>query len=71
MLGILDRLDYAGRLAREQQIGSTFASTETFAWSRTSLISQWLSAERESIFWIRGKPGKWQVNAGELSGKGQ
>ena len=60
-LALLDKLDYAERLAREEQIQKTYIQPLTCDWvwsmsdSRSS-FKQWLQND-EFLFWIQGKPG--------------
>lgn len=59
---ILDRLDFAERTARQQQINNVDALESTLEWvwnkghESHSSFAQWLSND-QAVFWIQGKPG--------------
>ena len=57
---LFQKLDFAGRTARELQIEAAEAAAETFEWiwteDSTCGFSQWLSS-KAPLFWICGKPG--------------
>lgn len=57
----MDKLDFAERLAREEQIQNTEVQASTVDWiwninDPQKSFNQWLQSH-EAIFWIQGKPG--------------
>ena len=53
---MLEKLDFAGRNIREEQLKALQTDKKTFEWVWTSPLADWLSS-RGRLFWIQGKPG--------------